>query len=95
MDRVIDIKGFVRRLCHLLGPVSTALCSHGKHASHNTQVVVYSQDFPGRGRGTLVKSVLCLSSNHLLLECADFNDVRRRFYQVPSLQDLFKTVMQK
>ena len=25
------------------------------------------------------------------MECADFNDVRRRFYQVPSLQDLFKT----
>ena len=28
----------------------------------------------------------------IMLECADFNDVRRRFYQVPSLQDLFKTV---
>ena len=24
--------------------------------------------------------------------CADVNDVQRRFYQVPSLQDLFKTV---
>ena len=29
---------------------------------------------------------------HLLIECVDFNDVRQRFYQVPSLQDLFKTV---
>ena len=25
-------------------------------------------------------------------DCADFNDVRRRIYPVPSLQDLFKTV---
>ena len=33
-----------------------------------------------------------LSSNDLLIECADFNDVRGRFYQVPSLQVLFKTV---
>ena len=24
--------------------------------------------------------------------CADVNDVQRRFYQAPSLQDLFKTV---
>ena len=29
---------------------------------------------------------------HLLIECAYFNDVRQIFYQVPSLQDLFKTV---
>ena len=28
----------------------------------------------------------------LLIECAEFNDVRQIFYQVPSLQDLFKTV---
>ena len=27
-----------------------------------------------------------------LIECVDFNAVRQRFYQVPSLQDLFKTV---
>ena len=27
-----------------------------------------------------------------LIECADFNDGQQRFYQVPSLQDLFKTV---
>ena len=35
-----------------------------------------------------------LTINHLLvlIECAYFNDVRQRFYQVPSLQDLFKTV---
>ena len=33
-----------------------------------------------------------LTSKHLLIECVDFNDVRQRFYQVPSLQDLFKTV---
>ena len=26
------------------------------------------------------------------LECVDFNNVRQRFYQVPTLQDLFKTV---
>ena len=31
-------------------------------------------------------------SRDLLIECVDFNDVRQRFYQVPSLQDLFKTV---
>ena len=31
-----------------------------------------------------------LTIKHLLIECADFNDVRQRFYQVPSLQDLFK-----
>ena len=29
---------------------------------------------------------------HLLIECGYFNDVRQIFYQVPSLQDLFKTV---
>ena len=29
---------------------------------------------------------------HLLIECADLNDVRQRFYQVHSLQDLFKMV---
>ena len=28
----------------------------------------------------------------ILAKCVDFNDVRQRFYQVPSLQDLFKTV---
>ena len=33
-----------------------------------------------------------LTMKHLLIECVDFNDVRQRFYQVPSLQDLFKTV---
>ena len=33
-----------------------------------------------------------LTINHLLIECVDFNDVRQRFYQVPTLQDLFKTV---
>ena len=33
-----------------------------------------------------------LTIKHLLIECADFNDVRRRFYRVPSLQDLFKTL---
>ena len=29
-----------------------------------------------------------LTIKHLLIECVDFNDVRQRFYQVPSLQDL-------
>ena len=33
-----------------------------------------------------------LTIKHLLIECVDFNDVRQRFYQVPSLPDLFKTV---
>ena len=33
-----------------------------------------------------------LTIKHLLLECADFNNVRRRFYQVLSLQNFFKTV---
>ena len=33
-----------------------------------------------------------LTIKHLLIECVDFNDVRQRFYQVPTLQDLFKTV---
>ena len=33
-----------------------------------------------------------LTIKHLLIQCVDFNDVRQRFYQVPSLQDLFKTV---
>ena len=33
-----------------------------------------------------------LTIKHLLIECVDFNDVRQCFYQVPSLQDLFKTV---
>ena len=33
-----------------------------------------------------------LTIKHLLIECVDFNDVCQRFYQVPSLQDLFKTV---
>ena len=33
-----------------------------------------------------------LTIKHLLIECVDFNDVRQRLYQVPSLQDLFKTV---
>ena len=33
-----------------------------------------------------------LTIKHLLIECADFNDVRQGFYQVPSLQDLLKTV---
>ena len=30
-----------------------------------------------------------LTIKHLRIECTYFNDVRRRFYQVPSLQDLF------
>ena len=29
---------------------------------------------------------------HILIECVDFSNVRQRFYRVPSLQDLFKTV---
>ena len=33
-----------------------------------------------------------LTIKHLLIECVDFNDVHQRFYQVPSLQDLFKIV---
>ena len=33
-----------------------------------------------------------LTIKHLLIECVDFNDVRQRFYQVPTLQDLFETV---
>ena len=33
-----------------------------------------------------------LTIKHLLIECVDFNKMRPRFYQVPSLQDLFKTV---
>ena len=33
-----------------------------------------------------------LTIKHLLIECVDFNDVRQRFYRVPSLQDLFKNV---
>ena len=33
-----------------------------------------------------------LTIKHLLIECVDFNDVHQRFYQVPSLQDLFKAV---
>ena len=33
-----------------------------------------------------------LTIKHLLIECANFNYVRRRFYQVSSSQDLFKTV---
>ena len=33
-----------------------------------------------------------LTIKHLLIECVDFSDVRQRFYGIPSLQDLFKTV---
>ena len=33
-----------------------------------------------------------LTIKHLLIECVDFSDVRQRFYRVPSLQDLLKTV---
>ena len=33
-----------------------------------------------------------LTIKHLLIECVDFNDVRQRFYQVPSLHDHFKPV---
>ena len=33
-----------------------------------------------------------LTIKHLLIECVDINDVHQRFYQVPSLQDLFKAV---
>ena len=33
-----------------------------------------------------------LTIKHFLIECVDFNDVQQRFCQVPSLQDLFKTV---
>ena len=39
--------------------------------------------------------ILCncpLTIKHLLIECADFNDVRQRFYQVSSLQGPFKSV---
>ena len=32
-----------------------------------------------------------LTIKHLLIGCADFNDVRQTFYQVPSSQDFFKT----
>ena len=33
-------------------------------------------------------------TGHLIIECADFNDVRRRFHQVASLQDLLSPPMQ-
>ena len=33
-----------------------------------------------------------LTIKHLLIKCVDFSDVRQRFYRVPSLGDLFKTV---
>ena len=32
-----------------------------------------------------------LTVKHLLIECAEFNYAKQRFYRVPSLQDLFKT----
>ena len=36
--------------------------------------------------------IVTLTIKHLLIDCADFNDMSRRFYQVPSLQDRFKTL---
>ena len=32
------------------------------------------------------------SIQHLLIECADFTDIRQKCYQVPTLQDPFKTL---
>ena len=33
-----------------------------------------------------------LTVKHLLIERAEFNEVRRRFYQASSLENLFRTV---
>ena len=40
----------------------------------------------------MVSRLLLHQQTILSIECVDFNDVRQRFYQVPTLQDLFKTV---
>ena len=51
-----------------------------------------SQDFTAVTKVSASLIIAVLARINLLIECVDFNDVRQRFYQVPSLQDLFKTV---
>ena len=47
---------------------------------------------PAPARECLKASPVLKGLNPNKPKCVDFNNVRQRFYQVPSLQDLFKTV---
>ena len=87
---------------HEITPIVSEPCTH--HLSTRRDQSVFNRCRIGHSRLThefLLKGepppecIPCncpLTIKHLLIECVDFNDVRQRFYQVPSLQDLFKTV---
>ena len=86
---------------HEITPIVNEPCTH--HLSTRRDQPVFNRCRIGHSRLThefLLKGepppgcIPCncpLTIKHLLIECVDFNDVRQRFYQVPSLQDLFKT----
>ena len=76
---------------------------HTHHVNNRRDQSVYNRCRIGHSRRTcefLLKGepppecIPCncpLTIKHLLIEGAGFNDVRQRFYQVPSVQDRFKT----
>ena len=89
---------------HSAPPLSLSSGGFGHHLSTRRDQSVFNRCRIGHSRLThefLLKGepppecIPCncpLTIKHLLIECVDFNDVRQRFYQVPTLQDLFKTV---
>ena len=87
---------------HEITPIVNEPCTH--HLSTRRDQSVFNRCRIGHSRLThefLLKGdpspecIPCncpLTTKHLLTQRVDFNEVRQRFYQVPSLQDLFKTV---
>ena len=63
-----------------------------QNASHVTVSLTIKHLLIGESPPEYIPCNCPLTIKHLLVECADCNDVRQRFYLVPSLQDLFKTV---
>ena len=87
---------------HKITPIINEPCTH--HVNNRRDQYVFNRCRIGHSHLTcefllkgepLPECIPCncpLTIKHLLIEGADFNDVRQRFYQVPSLQDHFKTV---
>ena len=75
---------------HEITPIVNEPRTH--HLSTRKDQSIFNKCRIGHSHLTLQIYNCPLTIKHLLIECVDFNDVRQRFYQVPSLQDLFKTV---
>ena len=62
--------------------------------AESDNILVYPQEYLRKGEQLPVCILFkyCLTVKHLLIEYVDFNDVRLKFDEVPSLQDICKTV---